>query len=656
MFSRNLAIGRRFCTGGFTKQHGTATMSTLNQLTFNDVFTKEFPADPETENKRRQVIGAAYSLVSPTPVEKPTLLAWSGDLASKLGLPANVEEVNDTVVEWLTGNTIPDGVNTWAHVYGGFQFGNWAGQLGDGRAINVGTLSTDASDSNKRGDSVAELQLKGAGETPYSRFADGRAVLRSSIREFIASEAMAALGIPTTRALSITFTGEGVERDQFYNGNVQMEPGAIVCRVAPSFLRFGSIEWAAAKDQTTLMEQYIDFTIDNFYPHLNSLGREERIKEWYGEVVERSARLVALWQATGFVHGVLNTDNMSLIGLTIDYGPYGWMEGFDPSFTPNTSDGGKRYCYKMQPSIFKWNCMRLGICLAKLLGEEYVEGIQSQLDRFERTFYDSYYELFRRKLGFASWNVKEKSLVQQTEVLLGNHTEVVDCGDDLDAAIEQYGDDALLGKLFQLMRASRADFTNVFRALTVGYDVIDTQSLMDRLNASVLNSCGAEISDGLEAEWRAWCEAYCARVKRETVDDRLTAQSQTNPKYVPRNYQMYAATKALEGEGKAEKFQAILSATCNPFDCLKDQGNLSSIIVTGAPLLCTGALSKAPHIKKTDYSNDLGVAVPGISTSETFVQEWNPYNTDGSLSDEQLQSPATKYESASRVTQLSCSS
>lgn len=251
--------------------------TSYTNLSFHDIFTKEFPADPETENQRRKVVGSAYSVISPTPVAKPTLLGWSGDLAKTLGLPEDPQQVDKSVVEWLTGNRIPEGVTPWAHVYGGFQFGNWAGQLGDGRAINVGTvLTVDAYDGSPKGGRIAELQLKGSGETPYSRFADGRAVLRSSIREFVASEAMAALGIPTTRALSITLTGEGVDRDQFYNGNVKAEPGAVVCRVAPSFLRFGSIEWAAANDKNSLMEQYIDYTIRYFYPELQSLPKEER--------------------------------------------------------------------------------------------------------------------------------------------------------------------------------------------------------------------------------------------------------------------------------------------------------------------------------------------------------------------------------------------
>ena len=241
---------------------------------------------------------------------------------------------------------------------GGHQFGHWAGQLGDGRAISLGEAVL--ADGQRR-----ELQLKGAGPTPYSRSADGRAVLRSSIREFLCSEAMHHLGIPTTRALSLVGTGEGVVRDMFYDGHPEVEPGAIVCRVAPSFLRFGHFELPSQRGDTSLLQALADFCIARDFPHLRGRG-EPLYADWFAEVCERTARLVAGWMRVGFVHGVLNTDNMSILGLAIDYGPYGWIDAYDPDWTPNTTDAtGRRYRFGWQPRVANWNLGQLARALAR---------------------------------------------------------------------------------------------------------------------------------------------------------------------------------------------------------------------------------------------------------------------------------------------------
>ncbi|MBG3852707.1 YdiU family protein, partial [Xanthomonas hortorum pv. carotae] len=228
------------------------------------------------------------------------------------------------------------GMQPWAVNYGGHQFGHWAGQLGDGRAISLGeAIGVDGG--------RYELQLKGAGPTPYSRGADGRAVLRSSIREFLCSEAMHHLGVPTTRALSLVTTGDAVVRDMFYDGRPQREPGAIVCRVAPSFIRFGNFELPSARGDSALLRQWADFTIARDFPELKGAG-ENLYAAWFAQVCERTAVMVAHWMRVGFVHGVMNTDNMSILGLTIDYGPYGWVDDYDPDWTPNTTDAqGRRY-------------------------------------------------------------------------------------------------------------------------------------------------------------------------------------------------------------------------------------------------------------------------------------------------------------------------
>ncbi|MEO8008483.1 MAG: protein adenylyltransferase SelO family protein, partial [Betaproteobacteria bacterium] len=282
----------------------------MQTLSFDNTFVRELPADPGTGTQRRQVHGALYSRVVPTPVAAPRLIAYSREVAEMLGIDqADIE--SPAFAQVLAGNRLLDGMQPYAANYGGHQFGNWAGQLGDGRAITLGETV------NAKGERW-ELQLKGAGPTPYSRTADGRAVLRSSIREFLCSEAMHHLGVPTTRALSLVATGEPVVRDMFYDGHPRSEPGAIVCRVAPSFVRFGNFELPTSRDDLVLLRRLIDFTIRRDFPELISEYDEddEQLRcAWFTQVCERTARMVAHWMRVGFVHGVMNTDNMSILGL-----------------------------------------------------------------------------------------------------------------------------------------------------------------------------------------------------------------------------------------------------------------------------------------------------------------------------------------------------
>ncbi|MFM7273171.1 MAG: protein adenylyltransferase SelO family protein, partial [Gammaproteobacteria bacterium] len=291
-------------------------------LRFDNRFLAELPGDTEEGSRVRLVRNAAWSRVRPTPVAAPRLLAWSADCAELLGLPRDPREA-ESLTAVLAGNTLLPGMDPYAANYGGHQFGNWVGQLGDGRAIVLGETV------NAR-EERWELQLKGAGQTPYSRSADGRAVLRSSLREFLCSEAMHHLGVPTTRALSLVATGEAVIRDMFYDGRARPEPGAIVCRVAPSFIRLGNFELPASRGELALLERLVDFTIARDFPALAALPQAERRRAWFREVCERTARLMAHWMRVGFVHGVMNTDNLSILGITIDYGPYGWIDDFDP--------------------------------------------------------------------------------------------------------------------------------------------------------------------------------------------------------------------------------------------------------------------------------------------------------------------------------------
>jgi uncharacterized protein YdiU (UPF0061 family) len=249
-------------------------------------------------------------------------------MAGALGL-TEADIASPFFAQVFGGNGVLEGMQPWASNYGGHQFGAWAGQLGDGRAISLGEVLTPQGER-------WELQLKGAGATPYSRGADGRAVLRSSVREFLCSEAMHHLGVPTTRALSLVVTGDSVERDMFYDGHPEDEPGAIVCRVAPSFIRFGHFELPASRGDVALLQQLVNFTIKRDFPALSG-SDETRYADWFADVCARTARMIAHWMRVGFVHGVMNTDNMSILGLTIDYGPYGWIDDFDLDWTPNTT-------------------------------------------------------------------------------------------------------------------------------------------------------------------------------------------------------------------------------------------------------------------------------------------------------------------------------
>src|SRR6185295_16824868 len=351
----------------------------LTHVAFDASFVRELQPDPVLDNRSRQVPNASYTRVDPTPVATPKLLGWSRALGEYLGIE---KPSGGAAVEALAGNRVLPGMQPYAARYGGHQFGHWAGQLGDGRAITLGEII--ATDGMRQ-----ELQLKGAGRTPYSRTADGRAVLRSSLREFVCSEAMHFLGVPTTRALSLVGTGEPVIRDMFYDGHPAPEAGAVICRVAPSFLRFGNFQIHAANNETELLKRLADYVIRNFYPGLE-------YAEFFQELCRRTGLLMADWMRLGFVHGVMNTDNMSILGVTIDYGPYGWLEGYDPQWTPNTTDAQtRRYSYGNQPGIAQWNLARLAEALLPIIAREELE---AGLNLYADTFNESWKGAMRAKI------------------------------------------------------------------------------------------------------------------------------------------------------------------------------------------------------------------------------------------------------------------
>jgi protein adenylyltransferase len=490
---------------------------------FDNRFLRELPGDPQEGSQRRQVHGALYSRVQPTPVAAPRLIAWVPEVAAMLGLDAAYVR-SPAFAQVFGGNALIEGMEPYAANYGGHQFGSWAGQLGDGRAITLGEVV------NERGERY-ELQLKGAGPTPYARSADGRAVLRSSVREFLCSEAMHHLGIPTTRALSLVATGELVMRDMFYDGRPREEPGAIVCRVAPSFTRFGSFELPASRGDIPLLERLVDFTIVRDFPQLAVLhaGADAKLRRaaWFAEVAARTARMVAGWMRVGFVHGVMNTDNMSIVGLTIDYGPYGWIDDYDPEWTPNTTDaGGRRYRFGHQPQVAYWNLTRFAAALAPLFPD--VAPLEAGLARYAEAYVEADRANIAAKLGLR------------------------ECTDD---------DLALMRDLQALMQRGEVDMTLLFRGLAdVDLAAPDLAPLDDAFYDAAKR---VDVAPALEA----WLRRYAARVQADALApaERRARMNAANPRYVLRNYLAQQAIDRAE-QGDDSEITTLLEVMRHPYE------------------------------------------------------------------------------------------
>ncbi|WP_374586032.1 YdiU family protein [Pseudoduganella sp.] len=445
---------------------------------------------------------AFYTRLMPTPLPAPYLVALSPSAARLIGADPDALRSPDSI-ETLVGNRVAERSQPLAAVYSGHQFGVWAGQLGDGRAILLGDIATPGG--------PMELQLKGAGLTPYSRMGDGRAVLRSSIREFLCSEAMHGLGIPTTRALSVVGSDQGIVRES-------IETAAVVVRMAPTFIRFGSFEHWYYNRKPEELKQLADYVIDRFYPALRA--EENPYAALLEEVTRRTARMIAHWQAVGFMHGVMNTDNMSILGQTIDYGPFGFMDGFDANHICNHSDDHGRYSFANQPQIGHWNCYALAQALLPLIGE--VELTQEALDVYQPEFARHIDQLLHAKLGLAT---------------------------------SQDGDRELLDGLYAILQANHTDYTIFFRRL-------------GGLHAG--DAAGDEPLRDLFIDRPAfdkWAEAYRARLRAENSNDtaRKLAMDQVNPKYVLRNYMAQVAIEKAQNKdfSEVERLQALLE---RPFD------------------------------------------------------------------------------------------
>lgn len=482
------------------------------------------PGDPIQENYLRQVHGACYSHVQPARAGAPALIAYSKPLATELGF-SEVDCGSAQFEEIFAGNALLEGMKPFAMCYGGHQFGNWAGQLGDGRAITLGEIR----DTQKR---RQFLQLKGAGQTPYSRSADGLAVLRSSLREFVCSEAMHHLGVPTTRALTLVASGDAVVRDMLYDGNPMPEPGAVVCRVAPSFVRFGNFEICVAQRNVDLLRQLADYTIRSDFPHITTVDVPKRYVVWFEDILNRTIDMIVHWMRVGFVHGVMNTDNMSILGLTIDYGPYGWLEDYDPDWTPNTTDEAtRRYRFGNQPWIAQWNLLQLANAIVPLVGD--TKPLEEILNDFPQKYQSSWEKVVRQKLG------------------------LVDAGQE---------DQVLVTELEKILKLVETDMTLFFRNLASLNltEITESADPMSEIETAYYEL--SSISTRQRERINRWLQDYASMVKRQNQDaeQRVASMNATNPLYVPRNYLAQLAIDEAE-KGNYSYLQDWMQVLENPY-------------------------------------------------------------------------------------------
>ncbi len=491
------------------------------KLNINDTFNKELPADPNNNNVPRQVFEACFSYVTPKTPSQPSLVHVSKEVAQLLGL-SEKDWTSKDFIEVFTGAKTQEGSQPFAMCYGGHQFGHWAGQLGDGRAINL----MEVLNNNQRW----ALQLKGAGETPYSRRADGLAVLRSSIREHLCSEAMHHLGVPTTRSLSLCLSGDEVLRDMMYDGRSAYEKGAIVCRVSPSFIRFGNFQIFASRKDKKNLEKLCDYTIRHFFPEIKN-NTKNRYLDFFHAVMDRTLKMVVEWQRVGFVHGVMNTDNMSILGLTIDYGPYGWLEGYDRDWTPNTTDRQqKRYRFGNQPMIALWNLYQLANALFLLVEE--AKPLEDALASYRPRLMQAKIKMMRNKLGFFT---------------------------------EKENDGLYIESLENTLALIETDMTIFFRLLASIDGKDQPKEALEKLQPAFyhINDLNAEV----RATWINWLEKYRERIQEEGIASTLRKDKMNlvNPKYVLRNYMAQLAIDAAD-KGDYTLIETLYELLKKPYD------------------------------------------------------------------------------------------
>ncbi|WPH04078.1 upf0061 protein [Acrodontium crateriforme] len=585
---------------------GASKVFDFKDLPKTNNFTQKLPADQlyptpaSSHAAERKALGprlvknAAYTFVRPDPIETPELLAVSQAALNDLAIdPASVK--TDEFKETVAGNKIitlekepPEdtAIYPWAQCYGGYQFGQWAGQLGDGRAISL--FETTNPSTGVR----YEVQLKGAGKTPYSRFADGKAVLRSSIREFVVSESLNALGIPTTRALSLTLAPESkVHRET-------TEPGAVVARFAQTWLRIGTFDLARSRGDRVLIRKLADYIAEDVFGGWESLpaklasneekdifdpkrgvskeelqgsdeSQENRYTRLYREIVRRNAKMVAYWQAYAFTNGVLNTDNTSIFGLSIDFGPFAFLDNFDPSYTPNHDDHMLRYSYKNQPTIIWWNLVRLGEAFGELIGsgakcdnKEFVEeGVRKEFadelvkraetlidqagDEFKTVFMAEYKRLMTARLGLKTCKPSDF--------------------------------EELYSELLDTLEALELDFNHFFRRLgSFSYEEIDTEEKRKDVAGRFFHHEGLSGLAGNEDDARTrianWLEKWRIRVvedwpaTKEAMYERFRDMKAVNPNFIPRSWILDEVIERVEKKGDREILDGIMKMALDPFN------------------------------------------------------------------------------------------
>ena len=463
-------------------------MNTLDRLRFENTYARL----PET----------FYRRVSPTALPEPYLVSFNKKAAELIGLDPN-EAANPEFVEYFAGNKLLPNSEPISAIYAGHQFGTFVPQLGDGRAILLGEAVNDQGER-------FDIQLKGAGMTPFSRMGDGRAVLRSTIREYLCSEAMHHLGIPTTRALCIVGSDAPVHRET-------VETSAVLTRLAPSHVRFGSFELFYYRGQYEQVRTLADYVIKEFYPDMAET--ENVYLEFLRQVVHQTAKMIANWQAVGFAHGVMNTDNMSILGLTIDYGPFGFLDEFDAGFICNHSDYAGRYAFNQQPNVGLWNLYKLAQTLIPLIEPEVAEAV---LGEYQTVFTKRLSELFHAKLGLQTESADDGELIDDT---------------------------------FDLLQTNAVDYTRFFRRLGDFINSPDDANLV--LQGMFLDPNSFD----------EWAKEYKKRLTAEDSDDakRRELMNRVNPKYILRNHLAQTAIEKAQKKDYTE-IEMLLGVLQNPFD------------------------------------------------------------------------------------------
>ncbi len=475
-------------------------------------FYTQLIAESQISNSPRQVYGAHYSIQKNSALTPSSWSHHHSEYSKTLGI-TNLGSQQQLLIKTLQTGLLPSSLKGFNMNYGGHQFGQWAGQLGDGRALNIGEINGH------------QLQLKGSGRTAYSRHADGYAVLGSSVREYLMAEAMHYLGIASTRSLHIQQLEMQVERDVLYNGNPKWENTALVCRVAPSFIRFGNFEIFAARKEYDLLKQLADYTIAEYFPEIQIKSKEKYLL-FFEKVSSLTLDMIIHWQRVGFVHGVMNTDNMSILGLSLDYGPFGFLDEYNPSFTPNLTDfSGKRYRFENQPYISQWNLLQLAQALYPLVLEN--QPFEYLLNQYPKQYQNKYTQMMAAKLGIQSNDERVSQLISELELNLQLHP---------------------------------TDFTIFFRELinarTIAVFIEGLEkALYQNLNKKTLQ------------QWKNWYAAYKEIIKVESLDDneRIQLMTYSNPKYILRNAMLYKAIEELE-KGEDTLFLELFSLLLKPYD------------------------------------------------------------------------------------------